>query len=84
MRLPCTGPLEVVNAEGFDVGLQDFKDSMQKLNGYFNPKSGELSDSDLERVAGGKMQGKFRDMRTDQDVWGPHNPDTAPAAAAAS
>ena len=46
--------LKIVKAEGFDIGLKDFKDSMQKLNGYLKPKSGELSDSDLEYVAGGR------------------------------
>ena len=46
--------LKVVKAEGFNVGLQDFKDSMQKLSDYLKSKSGELSDSDLESVAGGR------------------------------
>ena len=46
--------LAVVKAEGFDVGLEDFKESMQKLSNYIKPKAGELSDSDLEYVAGGR------------------------------
>ena len=45
---------EIVKAEGFDVGLEDFKESMQKLSNTIKPKSGELSDSDLEYVAGGR------------------------------
>ena len=54
----CKNPeeaLRVVAAEGFDVGLEDFVDSMRKLNNYVKPLSStELSDSDLEYVAGGR------------------------------
>lgn len=55
----CASPeeaLEVVRAEGFDVPLQDFVESMQKLNSYVRPlaSGGELSDNDLEYVAGGR------------------------------
>jgi len=54
----CKSPeeaLKVVEAEGFIVDLDDFIASMQKLNNYIKPlTSDELSDSDLEYVAGGR------------------------------
>jgi len=82
--------LEVVKAEGFDVGLEDFKESMQRLSDYLNPKQGELSDSDLEHVAGGaaKKDGGLGDLippgpippgRTGPIIVGP-----GPAASAAA
>ena len=64
----CKSPeeaLKVVKAEGFDVGLKDFTESMQKLNRYLKPKSGELSDTDLESVAGGRgSQQSFENAMT--------------------
>ena len=82
----CKSPeeaLAVVKAEGFDIGLQDFKESMRKLNAYFNPKSGELSDSDLESVAGGAAKDTAKGVyRIPERDW--HENALGPASASAA
>jgi predicted ribosomally synthesized peptide with nif11-like leader len=45
---------KVVVAAGYDVKLGEFKTSMAKLNSALNPKAGQLSENDLEMVAGGR------------------------------
>ena len=50
---------KVVVKAGFDVKLDEFKNAMKQLNAAVNQKSGELSENDLEKVAGGRGYYQF-------------------------
>jgi hypothetical protein len=53
----CKTPDEahgVVKKYGYDVDLDDFIKSMTKLNVILNPQKGQLSENDLDLVAGGR------------------------------
>ena len=47
--------LDVVKKFGYNVDLNDFKSSMAKLDAFVTPKKGQLTENDLEMVAGGRM-----------------------------
>ena len=44
----------VVVQAGYNVELAEFSEAMDRLNAFINQQSGELSENDLEMVAGGR------------------------------
>ena len=53
----CSNPEQahdVVKKAGYDVTLDDFTKKMTELDNFINDNKDELSDNDLENVAGGR------------------------------
>ena len=53
----CKSPeqaLQVIKKAGYDVSLKDFTSRMTELNDFLKENKGELTDNDLQNVAGGR------------------------------
>ena len=53
---------KVVVKAGYNIKLDEFKVAMGQLNAAVNQQSGELSENDLEMVAGGRSDGATNDV----------------------